>query len=190
MGAGANKYERDRALLEAEQKRNPDDPRTAFYLAQTYRGLGDTEAAVRQFAKRAAMEGWDEETFYAQYQLGVHLLQSDWPAAVDALLRAWSLRPTRVEPLYHLAFGWRNRGAWPAAYLFASRGVHIPVPDDILFVEVPLYRWGMRFERSVAAWHVGERELAIADTEELLADPDLPAHWRHFARGNLNLTGD
>jgi hypothetical protein len=189
-GSRQDKYERDRRLLESEYERNPADPRTAFYLAQTYRGLGDIDAAVGQYTKRAAMVGWDEETFYAQYQVGALQLDRDWPVAVDALLRAWSLRPTRAEPLYHLALGWRNRGAWPAAYLFASRGVNIPVPDDILFVETPIYRWGLRFERSVAAWYVGERELALADSQELIDDPDLPETWRVFVERNLRLAGE
>ena len=66
---------------------------------------------------------------------GLLQAESNWPAAVDALLRAWSMRPTRAEPLYHLAFGYRNRAAWSAAYLFATRGVYIVEPDDILYVE-------------------------------------------------------
>ena len=130
-------------------------------------------------------EAWDEETFYAQYQLGAIQMDGDWPVAADSLLRAWSMRPTRAEPLYRLAFGWRIQGAWPAAYLFASRGVHIPVPDDILFVDIPIYRWGLPFERSVAAWYVGEQELSRVYTEELLSDPELPEYWRVHAEENL-----
>ncbi len=186
-----DKYERDRRLLEAEHERRPKDPRTLFYLAQTYRDLGRMEDALRCYSDRAVMdskEAWDEETFYAQFQVGMLQFDRNWPAAVDALLRAWSMRPTRAEPLFYLAYGWRNREAWPAAHLFASRGVNIPEPDDILFVETPLYRWGLRFERSVAAWYVGERDLARADTEALLSDPLLPAHWRTFAEENLRLS--
>ena len=182
------RLERDRRLLEAEFARHPLDPRNLFYLAQACRDLGEIDAAVQYYAMRSVMnspETWDEETFYAQYQLGVLQMDDDWPAAADALLLAWSMRPTRAEPLYRLAFGWRTRGAWPAAYLFASRGVHIPVPDDVLFVDIPMYRWGLRFERSVAAWYVGERDLSRVYTEELLSDPDLPDYWRVHAEENL-----
>lgn len=190
LGHGRSREERlERAveLLEAEYERDPKDPRTVFYLAQTHRNLGHTATAVRYYAERAAMAGWEEATFYAQYQVGILKTENDWPGAADALLRAWSMRPTRAEPLYRLAYGWRNRGVWQAAYLFASRGIHIPEPEDTFFVEVPLYRWGLRFERSVAAWYVGEHDLARSDTEELLADPELPEHWRAFAEANLRL---
>ena len=188
-GSRGDKYERDRLLLEAAYQRNPDDARSLFYLAQTYRHLAQYDVALQHYTRRAALQSgtWDEETFFAQYQVGVLQLESNWPAAVEALLLAWSMRPTRAEPLYHLAFGWRNRQAWSAAYLFASRGIHIPVPDDILFVETSLYRWGLRFERSVAAWYVGERGLAQSDTEVLLADPELPEQWRVYAESNLRL---
>ena len=169
-----DKYERDRLLLEAEHERKPEDPRTLFYLAQTYRDLGQIDAAVEHYAERAAMdssEAWDEETFYAQYQVGLLQLESDWPAAVDALLRAWSMRPTRAEPLYHLAFGWRNREAWPAAYLFASRGVHIPspttscswTPRSIAGACPSSVRWPPGMSASVS--------LRGQYTEELLSDP-------------------
>jgi tetratricopeptide (TPR) repeat protein len=187
--ARRDKYERDQKLLEAEHERHPDDPRTLFYLAQAYRHMGRPDIAIKHYHRRAQMSsGWDEETFFAQYQVGLLQLETNWPHAVGALLMAWSMRPTRAEPLYYLAYGWRNREAWSAAYLFASRGVHIPEPDDILFVDSAIYRWGLRFERSVAAWYVGERELSHQDTKELLADPELPDPWRQFAHENLRLT--
>ncbi len=188
-GTRRDKYERDGALLEAEHQRHPDDPRTLFYLAQAYRHMGRPDIAIVHYNRRAQMStGWDEETFFAQYQVGLLQLESNFSHASTALLRAWSMRPTRAEPLYYLAFGWRNREAWSAAYLFASRGVHIPEPDDILFVDSALYRWGLRFERSVAAWYVGERDQSRQDTKELLADPELPDLWREYAEGNLRLT--
>jgi hypothetical protein len=112
-------------------------------------------------------------------------MDRDWKSAVEDLLTAWAMRPTRAEPLYQLAFGWRSREAWAVAYLFASRGATIPAPDDILFVGTPLYKWGLLFERSVAAWYVGERRQALADTKELLADEELPEPWRTHAQENL-----
>jgi hypothetical protein len=53
-----------------------------------------------------------------------------------------------------------------------------------LFVDKALYRWGLRFERSVAAWYIGEKDLARAYTEELLIDPELPEQWRVYAEEN------
>jgi len=147
--------------------------------------MGDTATAIKLYGQRATMADWAEEAFCAQYQVGVLQMDRDWKAAVEALLAAWAMRPTRAEPLYQLAFGWRSREAWPVAYLFAARGATIPVPQDILFVDMPLYKWGLLFERSVAAWYVGEKDQALADTQALLADPELPEPWRAHAQGNV-----
>ena len=46
-GSRAHKFERDRVLLEEALADDPDDPRTLFYLAQTYADLGDFERARR-----------------------------------------------------------------------------------------------------------------------------------------------
>ena len=64
----------------------------------------------------------------------------------------------------------------------------LPVPEDILFVDLGIYRWGLPFERSVAAWYMGEHELSRRYTEELLSDPDLPDYWRAHAEDNLRAT--
>jgi hypothetical protein len=184
-GTRPEKFERDRRLLEGQLLAKGPDARTVFYLAQTCRDLGDIDSAIEHYGQRATMGGWDEEAFYARYQQGVLEMRRSWDAGVSTLLDAWSMRPTRAEPLYHLATGYRERGGWPTAYLFAARGSTIPVPDDILFVDVPLYRWGLRFERSVAAWYVGNHEEAVEITEALLNDPELPDLWCGFAKSNL-----
>jgi glycosyltransferase involved in cell wall biosynthesis len=65
---GANrpgKFERDIALLEGELIRDPNDARSLFYCAQSYKDSGNYQRAVELYEKRAALGGWDEEVFYA-----------------------------------------------------------------------------------------------------------------------------
>ena len=62
------KFARDRDLLLAEVERNPEDSRSAFYLGQSYRSMGDLVNARKWFARRAEMGGWDEEVYYAMYE--------------------------------------------------------------------------------------------------------------------------
>jgi glycosyltransferase involved in cell wall biosynthesis len=183
-GSRRDKFERDRALLEAEVARNPDDARSVFYLAQTYRDLGQLDEAVEWYRRRAAMGGWDEEVFYALYQVGVLLAASDWQQAVPALLEAWNSRPTRAEPLYDLAVGFRQRGQYALAHWAAERGLRIRLPSDILFVSRWVYDWGLLFEYSIAAYWVGQVQEALAACERLLADRRLPEPWRTHARQN------
>jgi tetratricopeptide (TPR) repeat protein len=183
-GMRADKLTRDRALLEAAVAARPDDARSVFYLAQTYRDLGDRAQAVALYRRRVALGGWAEEQFYAQYQVGVLLAPTAWPAAVEALLTAWNLRPTRAEPWHALAVGWRQRQQWALAYWAASTGTAISEPADRLFVETAVYRWGLPFERSLAAYYTGRHAEARALYARLAADPALPEPWRSAVAAN------
>ena len=65
---GANrpgKIERDLTLLAAEVERDPNDARSWFYLANSYRELGRHAEAVEAYERRVALGGWDEEVYAA-----------------------------------------------------------------------------------------------------------------------------
>lgn len=128
-GASREKLERDLELLTAEFARNPNDPRTVFYLAQTHRDLDQPIEAIRFYRLRTEMDGFDEETYFARYQLGVLLSgHVSFAAGAEELLRAWRERPTRVEALRALA----------------DHANHVadkyPVPADRLFVNPAHYK--------------------------------------------------
>src|SRR5262249_25091165 len=58
------KYARDRDLLLAEIERNPEDTRSAFYLAQSYFDLHDYVNSTKWYERRIEMGGWQEEVYY------------------------------------------------------------------------------------------------------------------------------
>jgi len=182
-GSRGDKLTRDRALLEARLAEAPHDPRALFYLAQTYRDLGERELAIDLYRRRVAVGGWDEEVFYAQYQVGLLLVPVDWDRAVPELLRAWDLRPTRAEPLYELARGSRERREYHLARLFAECGLALAPSNDILFVHRDAESWGLRFERAIAAYWTGDVETALRDNDELLAR-SIPSEIEHWVRHN------
>jgi tetratricopeptide (TPR) repeat protein len=187
-GMRADKFERDRDLLLADWERRPSE-RTAFYLAQTYRDLGDWEEAVRWYERRAEMGGFDEEVFFARFQAGVGRAElGDWAGGLTGLIAAWESRPARLEPLYELVSRLRLRGEYHTAHALALRGLDRPIPGDILFVYPWVYRWGLLFEYSITAYWVGELRAAFDACERLLALPDLPEPYRAQTRENKNHT--
>lgn len=129
-GASRAKLERDRVLLETEHATHPGDPRTIFYLAQTYRDLGLVEQAIEMYRLRADVEhgGYAEERYYARYQLGCLLCEHiAFAQGARELLRAWRERPQRAEALRALAH---------AANAVADK---LPPPGDDLFVTPSAY---------------------------------------------------
>ena len=182
----AEKFDRDLNLLTEDLREDPENARTVFYLAQTHRDAGNSEVAIDLYDRRARMGGWDEEVFQARFQAALlRAERGDWPAAMTGLLAAWEFRPSRIEPLYELASRLRLRGDYQSAYQFARRGLGQPPPPDVLFVWSWVYRWGMLFEYSIAAYWVGNYEAARDACQGLLAMPDLPAVYRAHTLRNL-----
>ena len=177
------KLDRDRDMLEARIAEDPADVRAVFYLAQTYRDRDEAERAIALYRRRVALGGWDEEVFYAAYQAGVLLARTNWTEAVGALLEAWERRPSRIEPLWELARGYRERGAYNLALLYSSFALNVPQPDDLLFVHRDAYEWGALLEWSIAAAHLGDLAGAAAACDELLRR-ELPPNVVFHVRNN------
>ena len=185
-GTRAEKFERDVRLLQDAIERDPADARSTFYLAQTLREGGEPTRAIELYRRRVGLGGWDEEVFYAAYQLAVLVGHRDPDAAIPLLLEAHELRPTRAEPLYELARLSRLRRRHQAAYMFACRGALIPTPSDMLFVHRSVYDWGMRFEQAVAAYWIGHYEEALELNEGLLAEGRMPPAHASAVESNRN----
>lgn len=134
------KIRQDVELLEAHLEENPDDPRSVYYLAQSYKDLGELQHAADLYGHRATLGGWDEEVFHARYREGqLRLMCRDQARGVWALLEAWSFRPSRAEPLRTLALFYEQRGDPVTAAMFTERADRIPLPADRLFVETSAY---------------------------------------------------
>lgn len=184
------KYERDRDLLLAEVERNPADERSTFYLAQTYFNLGDFASAITWFKRRLELGGWDEETYYAKYQIAESMsrLGEPWADVQDAYLRSWEFRPTRAEPLYAIAARYRTEQRYQLGHLFAQRAASIPLPDeDILFVGADVYAWRAVDEQAVCASWIGRQDESLRLCRQLLARPDIPDDDRKRIAGNRDV---
>lgn len=178
-GSRADKFVRDERLLREDLRRDPDNTRSVFYLAQTLRDLGKTDEAISLYTRRAQMGGWSEEIYYAWLQVGILTAESgDLPGGIDALQRAWDERPQRLEACYELVSRLRTAGRYQAAHAFANAGVDREAPDDLLFVQPWVYQWGMLFEYSITSYWVGDTQSSLNACDRLLAIPDLPAVYR------------
>lgn len=189
-GTRHEKYERDRRLLESALEGEPDDERSTFYLAQTFRDMGDTHKAIELYRRRIELGGWDEEVFYAAFQIA-ELTAEDAPSAsIPLFIEAFELRPSRAEPLHQAAYVCRELGWKEAAYTFARRAVEIPLPDDILFVGMSTYGWGSLFELGLAAHNTERHDEAREAYEELLDGRELPVTIARAVRENLRRLGN
>ena len=164
------KYLRDAKLLQEDLKLHPNNARSQFYLAQSYKHAGHFEEAYEAYRKRASMDGWVEETFMAQLEVGrvAELLEKPEEVVLWELLAAYEMRPTRAEPLYELARYFRQKKRYGKAFVFAKVGVQTPRPDDCLFVAQEVYDWRLLDELGIAAFWVGDYSQGKAACEAAL----------------------
>jgi len=190
-GARSQRPQREKFLADAEVLENalrkePGNARYQFYLAQSLRDAGENERAVDAYRRRIALGGWEEETWYSRFQIGVLLerLGAGDAAIIDAYLAAWDARPTRAEALCELARYLRCRGRHASAYVHARAAAELPPPADLLFVDLAVYRWRARDEQAIAAYYIGRPQECAALSDALLADPALPAAERERVAAN------
>jgi hypothetical protein len=192
LGGGARsqdpkKYERDAMILQNALSAEPGNTRYAFYLAQSFRDAGKWAQSILAYENRVNMQGWDEEVYFSLHQIAVLSVKLNLPdeLVIQRFLRAYEFRPTRAEPLCHLAAFLRKRGRPAAAYPFALTASRLPRPSDTLFVEEAVYVWCAMDEYAVAAYWVGDYEAGISANQHLLSHPLLPESQRERIEKNL-----
>lgn len=186
-----HRWSRDIDNLLKEYEHNPQNPRTIFYIAQTYQCLNDLENACLWYKKRINNPGWNEENFLAHYRLAqAYEKLGNWDAALCEYLKAFSMRPHRAEPLVRLAQHYWETKEIDLCFLFSRRASEIPYPDnDILFIDKELYTYDRHNLLGISAWYVGEYELGRAAIEKALeAHPNythLLKNYEFYTEKNL-----
>ncbi|WP_234380207.1 glycosyltransferase [Streptomyces sp. CMB-StM0423] len=175
-GCRSDKFERDARLLRQELERDPANPRTVFYLANTERDLGHAEVAIELYERRAAMGGWAEEVYCSHLEAGLLKADkaNDWPGALDSFSRAWDSRPQRLEACYEMVSRLRGQGRYQTAYAILRAVVGRTAPADLLFTKSWVYQWGLLFEYALTAYFVRDFPASLQACERLLNTPGLP----------------
>jgi tetratricopeptide (TPR) repeat protein len=181
------KYQKDAKLLEAELEKNPNHGRNRFYLAQSYRDAGMPEEAIKQYEKRVAMGGWDQEVYCSLLAIARLQEQLEMPSeiVIASYNRAYQYRSSRVEPLYHLATLLRKQEKYEAAYKITQIAFSMPVSNDALFVETWITDYGIALERSIDAYWLGKYKECQIISQQLLTRNDLPQCYRECIERNL-----
>ena len=157
------RFHRDKGMLFDAHLKNPEDPRTIFYLAQTCGCLSQINEAYKYYLLRIKYGGFLEENYQAYIRLGelATSLRHPWEESQTWFLKAYA-HSSRVEPLLHLArrymeynsFGERKPD-WMMCYMYTSMACKLCYPvNQVLFVDKKAYtldRWRLLAR---AAYHV------------------------------------
>ena len=178
-GTRPEKFQRDYDLL-VQASNDPLDThpdRTAFYLAQTCRDMGNIGQAIEQYERRVNYGGWYEEVYWSLFQI------ADMTRNVEDYIKAWNYRPERAEALVGLVTVLNEKGLYHAAYTFACAAPTEPT-QDILFIQRWAEDYGVKLQLAIAEFWIDHKEDSQRHFEELL-QTDLPDDIRALVEYNL-----
>jgi glycosyltransferase involved in cell wall biosynthesis len=184
------KFAKNVRLLTDGLKKEPNNSRYVFYLAESYRDAGEKGKALECFQKRIDMGGWEEEVFWSKLQIG-HMLRALGMApniVIESYKLAHLYRPYRPEPIYYLCDVYLSTARYDEAYdcLKTRKSRTRTSQKDILFNEDWIEDYGFLFQLSICAFYTGHHEEALDCCDRLLAIKDLPEEWRKQTERNRN----
>jgi tetratricopeptide (TPR) repeat protein len=155
-GAKADKFHRDIRLLTTALECEPNNKRYTFYLANSYRDIGDFENAIMIYKKRINLGGWIQEVWYSYYSLGKCYYNSmDYANAIHYWLEGYHYFPERVENLYEIIHHYRTKQQYTLAYHFYLLAIQNKkaVSLDFLFLHKDVYSYKLDYEHSIIGYY-------------------------------------
>ncbi len=176
------KYWKHVELLEAGLKQEPSNERYVFYLAESYREVGEFSKAIEYYQKRVLLGGWEEEVFISLLQIAKlqKELKEEQEKVIESFYRAHRYRPHRAEPIYYLAELFNQVRRHDLAYSCIKSKGYIPLQQrDLLFNEDWINEWGLSFQLSIASYYLGHYQESLDVCDQLLENPSLPENFKH-----------
>ncbi len=167
------KYFKDAMLLESEWARRPDDKRTLYYLAQSWRDSGNKKKAAQYYREYVdSSGGWAQE----RYMSYVNLIEmtANHDEKVELAWKALEIAPNRLEAQYSVLKSRRLAGLPATQQVYALSAVthNRKVTADIIYVNPAVYTWGFDDEFAVVAFATGHyREAYEASVRAALGAP-------------------
>lgn len=152
------RFARDKVLLLSDHKKDPKEPRTLFYLAQTCSCLEEIEDSFYYYKLRSELDGFWEEKFHAYLRCGEisQRLNHDWHTSLSYYMKAIEYT-NRAEPLIKIAQYYNNVKKFLLSYMFISLACDLPYPSEcILFVDKHSYDYMRWHVKGIVCFYVGK----------------------------------
>jgi glycosyltransferase involved in cell wall biosynthesis len=140
------KYYRDAEILEKALEEEPFNSRYVFYLAESYDRVHEYELALKNYEKRAQMDGEPAETFWTLFCIGTlqEKLGMDPETVIRSYCKAYEFDPTRAEPFHRLSIYLLNKNCLSLSYIVAKFALDLKTPNVLNTNYFPwVYEWGL-----------------------------------------------
>jgi len=172
------KYKKDAAVLMEDLAKYPNDPRTLFYLANSWRDAGVKDKALKYYKKRADLKnGWDQEKYISLFN--IIQFESNFETKLETAWKAYELDPRRLDVQFiMMAEGIRQRKKLHQIYAMAIATTNRAPLRDFLFVDTDLYAWKYDELLMVLAFTCKHYDEAVIAGERALKNAPEREHTR------------
>lgn len=180
---GENSNDRNLRILLREAEEQPNNTRTLFYLANTYKDRGDMVEAVKWYARRiGAGVGYRDEWLFAHlYMARCQRAAGDDNGAVKTLCMAKEHAYEWAEFHMEMAKICYTRKQWDRCIAYCQIAYQLPIPHTLLWRETNAYL-DMPARFLAHSWNqMGDRQSALhwaIEAKALIEGPD--ESWDQF----------
>jgi glycosyltransferase involved in cell wall biosynthesis len=182
------KYKKDAWILEEALKKEPNNRRYAFFLAQSYSNAKEYALALDSYRKRSEMGGEEDEVFFSLFMIGAlqEQLGFDLKICAESFLKAHKFRPYRHEPLYGIAVYYVKNGRYQEAYYILNKCINFHYPEDSIFVQTHIRDYLIPYLFIECCYCLKKYDECFIAGEKLLSIPGLPLEIAQKVKINLS----
>ncbi len=185
------KYYKDALALQKELVTKPDDPRSVFYMAQSFRDAGLNQEAIAAYKRRTEIGGWQQEIYISYVNL--IKLTTDLDKKIEYCWKALEIDNTRLEAPYYVLNAARttdkfSQKVYAVGIVVANR----TLSQAYLFPEQFVYDWSYDDELGIVAYWTRQYKASfVASARAIMKAPE-SMHARiqtniNFAKEKLGL---
>lgn len=169
-GCKQDKAERDIRLLKGDLENNIDNPRSLFYLANTYFDSGKVDESIPYYIKRIEVGGWEQELWYSCYRLGeIYRRKGEIQTAIMYWMEGYAILPERLENIYKIINQYRIDGKQKLAYTYIrlimdtynKHKENVTLRNSYLFMENDIYTHLIDYEIIILSYYNGNKNVSV-----------------------------
>ncbi len=165
---------------------DPANPRTYYYIADSYLCTKEWNKALEWFIKRSKMNGYDSEVQDSLYYIAVlkdMYLQYPWNECLDAYLKCYEVDNTRAESLYFIGQHYNKIGMTSTAFIYWKKAFELGTPTINMSVRKNIYNIHIPKDLASICYYMKDYKLGEEAARRALAnDPDdkITDNWLHI----------
>lgn len=157
--------QKDIEWLEKTLEEYPDDPRTLYYLAETYLCIEDWEKALYWYKERVknpgGYSGEIQDSLYYIAVISHFKLNKEWSECLPLFLNCYNYDTSRGDSIYFVGSYYSSIGDKEQAYKYIRTAFDSGIPEITISVRKLIYNYHIPNDLIPLCYERGEYQLAL-----------------------------